>query len=169
VDPKSKGEEGERKDPKEEKQKDEKDKKGEKDEKDEKDKKDDYEGIPGFDREAFELDSDVLQVKDLAFDEGTLKLSVLVRTTNWDVLVEELRALAPAFDQALRAAEADGFDGEYDEFFEAVEEIKFTLYAESKTKLAAVYLNVRWLREYLFGDLTNNEFVERLLSQIEDA
>lgn len=134
-----------------------------------KNEKEEYEGIPGFDREAFELDSDVLQVKKLAFDKGTLELSVLVTTTDWEVLVEELQALAPAFDQAIRAADADGFDTEYDEFFEAVEKFKFTLYAESKRKVAAVFLNVRWLREFLDGDLTNNEFVNRMLDQMEEA
>lgn len=133
-----------------------------------KDEKED-DSIPGFDREAFELDSDVLQVKELAFEKGTLNLSVFVRTSDRDVLVEELQALAPAFDQAIRAAEADGFDTEYDAFFEAVEEFHFTLYAEQKRKVAAVFLNIRWLREFLDGDLTNTEFVDRLLNQMAEA
>lgn len=123
----------------------------------------DNEDIPGFDREAFEFDSDVLHLKELTFQKGTLELSVIVTTTDQDVLTEELQALVPAFRQAIREADADGFDTEYDEFFEAVEEFKFTLYDERNTKRAAIFLDVQWLRECLFGDLTNEEFVNRLL------
>lgn len=116
----------------------------------------DYNGIPGLDREEFELDSDVLHVKDLGFHKGTLELSVIVETTDGDVLAEELRALIPAFNQAIREADAD-------EFFEAVEEFKFALYDECDDLRAALYLDVEWLRECLFGDMTTQEFVNRIL------
>ncbi|ADJ16720.1 hypothetical protein C497_02182 [Halalkalicoccus jeotgali B3] len=119
-------------------------------------KDDEYDGIPGFDREEFELDSDVLSVKNLEFYKGTLKLSVVVETTDEDVLAEELRALVPAFNQAIREADAD-------DFFEAVEEFKFALYDECDVRRAALYLDVEWLRECLFGDLTTEEFVNRIL------
>ncbi|MFC6907261.1 hypothetical protein [Halalkalicoccus tibetensis] len=115
-----------------------------------------YEGIPGFDREEFDLDSDVIQVKYLAFQKGTLELGVSVETTDQDVLEEELRALVPAFNQAIREADAD-------EFFDAVEEFKFALYDECDNLRATLYLDVEWLRECLFGDLTTEEFVNRIL------
>ncbi|WP_245634279.1 hypothetical protein, partial [Halalkalicoccus paucihalophilus] len=99
----------------------------------------DYEGIPGFDREEFELDSDVVHVKELTFHKGTLELSVIVETTDREVLAEELRALVPAFNQAIHEADAE-------EFFEAVEEFKFALYDECDVRRAALYLDVEWLR-----------------------
>ncbi|ELY38683.1 hypothetical protein [Halalkalicoccus jeotgali] len=122
----------------------------------EKEEDDEYDGIPGFDREEFELNSDVLSVKDLRFHEGTLKLSLIVETTDEDILAEELRALVPAFNRAIREANVD-------EFFEAVEEFKFALYDECDVRRAALYLDVEWLRECLFGDLTTEEFVNRIL------
>jgi hypothetical protein len=117
----------------------------------------DQEYIPGFDRAEFEFDSDVLHVKELSFHKGILEISVIVTTTDRDVLAEELQALIPAFRQAIRGANAD-------EFFEAVEEFKFTLYDEGKSKRAAIFLDVQWLRDCLFGDLTNEEFVDRILN-----
>ncbi|KYH24315.1 hypothetical protein HAPAU_32980 [Halalkalicoccus paucihalophilus] len=129
-------------------------KRGSKKHKDE--EEEDYDSIPGFDREEFELDSDVLHVKDLGFHKGTLELSVIVETTDGDVLAEELQALIPAFNQAIREADAE-------EFFEAVEEFKFALYDECDVLRAALYLDIQWLRECLFGDLTTEEFVNRIL------
>lgn len=127
--------------------------------KEKKQKEDDHQRIPGFDQRDFELDSDVLHVKDIVFHKGTLELSVMVTTTDQDILAEELQALVPGFRQAIREADVE-------EFFEAVEEFKFTLYDESKVKRAAVYLDIQWLRDCLFGDLANEEFVSRILSLI---
>lgn len=131
-------------------------KRGSKKQKEEEKKEEDYDGIPGFDREEFELNSDVLHVKELVFHKGTLELSVIVETTDGDVLAEELQALIPAFNQAIREADADAF-------FEAVEEFKFALYDECDDLRAALYLDVEWLRECLFGDMTSEEFVNRIL------
>lgn len=57
-----------------------------------------YQDIPGFDREAFEIDSEVIQVKKLSYRDHKLDIRVMITTTDRDVLAEELRALAPGLN-----------------------------------------------------------------------
>jgi hypothetical protein len=84
----------------------------------------------------------------------------MLTTSDRDELIEGLQALASGFTPAVEDVEA---------FFAEVNEITFTLYDEHKDRIFALFVNVRWLREFLDGDLTNDEFVERLSDQLEDT
>lgn len=119
-----------------------------------------YQPIPGFDREAFEIDSEVIRVKKLSYRDHKLDIRVMITTTNRDVLAEELRALAPGFERAMR-------NGDIEEFFAEVEQIQFTLYDEAKNIVFAIYVDLRWVREFLDGEMTNDEFADRCLEQID--
>lgn len=125
---------------------------------------DESEDIPGFDRDAFEIDSDVIRVKKLAYRDHKLDIRVMVTTTDRDVLAEELRALAPGFERALRTTDVDA-----EKFFAEVEQIKFTLYDEHKNTVFAIFLDIQWLREFLDDDMTDEEFADRCLKQMEQA
>lgn len=120
------------------------------------------EDVPGFDREKFEIDSDVIQLKKLAYHNHRLDIRVMVTTTDRNVLADELRALAPGFERALRDADAE-------EFFSEVKQIKFTLYDEHKNTVIAVFIDIRWLQEFLDEDMTEEEFATRLLDRMEEA
>ena len=126
------------------------------------DEKEKQQDIPGFDRDAFEIDSDVIRVKKLTYRDHKLDIRVMVTTTNRDVLAEELRALAPGFERALR-------EGNVEEFFAEVEQIKFIVYDEHKNTVFAIFLDLQWLREFLDDDMTDEEFADRCLNQMEQA
>jgi ATP-dependent helicase YprA (DUF1998 family) len=134
------------------------------DEKDEDEKEEDEtkekDAIPGFERDAFEIDSDILRVKEITYRDHELNIRVMLTTSDRDELIEGLQALASGFTPAVHDVEA---------FFAEVNEITFTLYDEHKDRIFALFVNVRWLREFLDGDLTNDEFVERLSDQLEDT
>lgn len=121
---------------------------------------DELEEIPGFDREEFEIDSDVIRVKKLAYQDHKLDVQVMVTTTDQDVLAEELQALAPGFERAIR-----DFDAE--EFFSEVHEIKITLYDRNKEVRFAIFVDIQWLRECFEGEMTNQEFADQIISQVE--
>ncbi|MFC7225540.1 hypothetical protein ACFQKF_20975 [Halalkalicoccus sp. GCM10025322] len=125
---------------------------------------DESEDIPGFDRDAFEIDSDVIRVKKLAYRDHKLDIRVMVTTTDRDVLAEELRALAPGFERALHNTDVDA-----EKFFAEVEQIKFTLYDEHKNTVFAFFVDIRWLRKFLDDDMTDEEFADRCLKQMEQA
>ncbi|WP_306060426.1 hypothetical protein [Natronococcus wangiae] len=139
-------------------------KKGEKTEKNEKkdnkqdnkknDKNNEKKEIPGFDRDAFQIDSDVIKVKEVTYRKQKLNVRVMLLTDDRDELAEELRALAPGLARGIRDAE---------EFLAELKEIKFTLLDEHKNRVFAFFLDVAWLREFLDGDITNDEFVNRIL------
>lgn len=118
------------------------------------------EDIPGFDREEFEIDSDVIRVKKLAYRDHKLDVQIMLTTTDQDVLAEELRALAPGFKRAIR-----DFDAE--EFFSEVNEIKITLYDRNKEIRFAIFVDIQWLRECFDGEMTNEEFADRIMGQVE--
>ena len=120
--------------------------------------------IPGFDRDEFEIDSEVIQVKKLAYRNHKLDIRVMVTTTDRDVLAEELRALAPGFRRAIRDANVDA-----EEFFAEVQQIKFTLYDEHKNTVFAIFLDLQWLRKLLNEEMTDEEFANRCLNQMEQA
>lgn len=121
---------------------------------------DEREDIPGFDREEFEIDSDIIRLKKLAYQDHKLDVQVMVTTTDQDVLAEELRALAPGFKRAIR-----DFDAE--EFFSEVNEIKITLYDRNKEVRFAIFVDIQWLRECFEGEMTDEEFADRIMSQVE--
>lgn len=129
-------------------------------ENEEEDHDDEREDIPGFDREEFEIDSDVIRLKKLAYQDHKLDVQVMVTTTDQDVLAEELRALAPGFKRAIR-----DFDAE--EFFSEVNQIKITLYDRNKEVRFAIFVDIQWLRECFEGEMTNEEFADRIMSQLE--
>ncbi|MFC7008595.1 hypothetical protein [Halalkalicoccus salilacus] len=129
-------------------------------ENEEEDHDDEREDIPGFDREEFEIDSDVIRLKKLAYQDHKLDVQVMVTTTDQDVLAEELRALAPGFKRAIR-----DFDAE--EFFSEVNQIKITLYDRNKEVRFAIFVDIQWLRECYEGEMTNEEFADRIMSQVE--
>lgn len=139
-------------------------KKDNKEEKDDKEnnqkKKGEKADIPGFDRDAFDIDSDVIHVKKVTCRKGKFDLRVMVTTTDRDVLVEEFRALAPSLTRAIRNA---------DEFLTEVKEIKITVIDKHKNRVLAVFLDVQWLRKLLNGDITNDEFVKRILDLMESV
>ncbi|KYH25029.1 hypothetical protein HAPAU_28500 [Halalkalicoccus paucihalophilus] len=134
----------------------------EKEEDKEDDEKEDKNDIPGFDRDNFEIDSDVIELKKLKYKDHRLDVRVMLLTTDREELSEELEALAPGFEQAIRNADVE-------EFFEEVEEIKFTLYDENKKTRVAVFLDIEWLQQFMDDDMTNEEFVNRVLNQMEEA
>lgn len=134
----------------------------EKEEDKEDDKKEDKNDIPGFDRENFEIDSDVIDLKKLKYKDHRLDVRVMLLTTDREELSQELEALAPGFEQAIRNADVE-------EFFREVKEIKFTLYDENKETRVAVFLDVEWLQQFMDDDMTNEEFVNRVLNQMEEA
>lgn len=116
--------------------------------------------IPGFDREEFEIDSDVIRVKKLSYQDHKLDVHVMVTTTDQDVLAEELRALAPGFKRAIR-----DFDAE--EFFSEVNEVRIILYDRNKEVRFAIFVDIQWLRECFDGEMTNEELADRIMSQVE--
>lgn len=138
---------------------------GDDDEKKEHDnKKEEQQDIPGFDRDAFDIDSDVIRVKDITYRNHQLNIRVMVTTTDQDVLGEELRAFGPGFERAMRDTDVDA-----EEFFAEVKEIRFSVYDEHKNAVFAIFLDIRWLREFLDDEMTNDEFVDRILDQMEQA
>lgn len=143
---------------------DEKDAKDEAEDKDDaQDEKDDEKGkkdIPGFDRDDFQIDSDVIQIKDVTYQKQKLDTRVMVTTSDLDELVEEFRALAPGLTGAIRDTE---------EFFANLEEIKFTLLDTDKNRVFAFFLDLQWLREFLDGDITSDELVDRILEAREQV
>lgn len=58
-------------------------------------------------------------------------------------------------------------NGDVEEFFAEVEQIQFTLYDEAKNIVFAIYVDLRWVREFLDGEMTNDEFADRCLEQID--
>ncbi|WP_162993912.1 hypothetical protein [Halalkalicoccus subterraneus] len=120
----------------------------------------DKEGIPGFDRENFEIDSDVIHVKEVSYHDHRLKIKVMLTTTDQNELAEELQALAPAFENAIRNADAG-------EFFSNVEEIEFRLYDEDKKSRIAFLLDVRWLQQFMDDDMTSEEFTNEVLDEMD--
>lgn len=138
--------------------------KEEKTEHEEESKTDQQGEIPGFDRHEFEIDSDVIELKKLAYRNQKLDIRVMVRTTDADVLADELRALAPAFKRAIRDADVDA-----EEFFAQVQQIKFTVYNRHKTRVFAVFLDLRWLRKLFNEEMTDEEFANRICAYMDDA
>lgn len=139
--------------------------KQEKQDPDNKDKKNEDENneqteIPGFNPDDLTIDSDIINLKKITYHEGTLNVHVMVTTTDREKLARALRALPPGFADAIEDANAE-------EFFAAVENLKLVLYDPEKTKILAVLVNVEWLRECLYGDMTDEELAERILDLIE--
>lgn len=130
--------------------------------KDNGDKPDEQTDIPGFNRDDFNIDSDVIKLKYVEYHDHVLSIHVMLRTTDREILVEELRTLAPGFANAVEDANSD-------EFFDAVKKVKLVLYDPEKTKLLAVFVNVEWLRECLYGDMSNEELAERIVDRVEQA
>lgn len=122
--------------------------------------KDNKKDIPGFDRDAFHIDNDVIRVKNVKYRQHKLNVSVMLTTSDRDELTEEVRTLVPRFTRAIQSA---------DEFLAATEGIKFTLFDARKNRVFAFFLDVQWLREFLDGDITNDELVDRILDLIEQA
>lgn len=154
------GDNGEKGNSEEDSKNDEKEDEESKKENEEEEHDDEREDIPGFDREEFEIDSDVIRLKKLAYQDHKLDVQVMVTTTDQDVLAEELRALAPGFKRAIR-----DFDAE--EFFSEVNEIKITLYDRNKEVRFAIFVDIQWLRECFEGEMTDEEFADRIMSQVE--
>lgn len=154
------GDNGEKGNNEEDSKNDEKEDEESKKENEEEEHDDEREDIPGFDREEFEIDSDVIRLKKLAYQDHKLDVQVMVTTTDQDVLAEELRALAPGFKRAIR-----DFDAE--EFFSEVNEIKITLYDRNKEVRFAIFVDIQWLRECFEGEMTDEEFADRIMSQVE--
>jgi cobalamin biosynthesis protein CobT len=135
------------------------DEKGEKKEK--KEKKDDKkkkETVPGFERDDFQIDSDIIKVKEVSYYDRKLDIRVMLTTNDADKVIDELEALAPGLEHAVEDAEA---------FLTAVDEIKFTLLDEHKNRVFAFFLDVAWLRKFLHGEMTNDELVDRLRDSME--
>lgn len=128
------------------------------------DEKEEQQDIPGFDRDEFDIDSDVIRVKKLAYQDHRLDIRVMVTTTDREVLAEELRALAPGFERAIRDADVDA-----EEFFAEVQQIKFTLYDEHKNTVFAIFVDIQWLQAFLDDEMTDEEFADRCLNQLEQA
>lgn len=154
------GDNGKNGDNEEDSKNDEKEDEESKKENDEEEHDDKREDIPGFDREEFEIDSDIIRLKKLAYHDHKLDVQVMVTTTDQDVLAEELRALAPGFKRAIR-----DFDAE--EFFSEVNEVKITLYDRNKEVRFAIFVDIQWLRECFEGEMTDEEFADRIMSQVE--
>ncbi|MFC6905832.1 hypothetical protein [Halalkalicoccus tibetensis] len=134
----------------------------EEDESESDDKEKEQDEIPGFDRENFEIDSETIHVKRITCENRKLTIDVKVTTNDRDELVEELRALGPAFEDAIRDADAD-------EFFTEVEELHFTLYDEDKNVRFAFFIDVRWLQQFIDDDISNDELVDEMLDEIGDT
>lgn len=132
----------------------------EEDEEDEEDKEE-QEEIPGFDRDNFEIDSDVIKLKELTYRKRKLDIRLMVTTSDRDELREELEALGPAFENAIRDADAD-------EFFAEVDQLQFTLLDENKDTRVSVFVDIEWLRQFVDDDITSDEFVNELLEQMEE-
>lgn len=127
-------------------------KNGKKDDKKD-EKKDGKADVPGFDRDDFRIDSDVLSVEEITYDKGTLDVRVMILTDDRDELVDELRALAPGLARSIRDAEA---------FLAAVDEIEFSLVDEHKNRVFSFSLDAAWLRAFLEGDITDDELLDRV-------
>ncbi|MFC6905833.1 hypothetical protein [Halalkalicoccus tibetensis] len=131
------------------------------DEEDEEDEDEEQEEIPGFDRENFEIDSDVIEVKELTYRKQKLEVRLMLSTTDRDELVEELEALGPAFEDAIRDADAD-------EFFAEVEELQFTLLDEDKNTRISIFVDIGWLRQFVDDDITSDEFIDEMLDEMAE-
>lgn len=134
----------------------------EEDEDEDDDDEEEQENIPGFDRDNFELDSDVIEIKELTYQDNRLTVRVMLLTSDRDELAEELEELAPAFERAIRDADAD-------EFFAEVHELEFSLYDEDKNTRFAVFMDIRWLQQFVDDDVTSDEFVDELLDQMGEV
>lgn len=108
--------------------------------------------IPGFDRDEFELESEVVEIKELTYRKQKLEVRVMIKTDDRDKLIEELRELAPALRRAI---------GDANEFLTAVEEITFSLYDEHKNRVVGFFVDVAWLRAFLRGTMSEDELIER--------
>lgn len=131
------------------------------DEEDEEKEDEEQEEIPGFDRENFEIDSDVIEVKELTYRKQKLEVRLMLTTTDRDELVEELEALGPAFEDAIRDADAD-------EFFAEVEELQFTLLDEDKNTRISIFVDIGWLRQFVDDDITSDEFIDEMLDEMAE-
>ncbi|NKE37478.1 hypothetical protein GWG54_17020 [Natronococcus sp. JC468] len=147
------------------KEKTEKEEKNGEDEKEGGDEQEDEKGdekeadeIPGFDRAKCELNSDLIQIKELAYHDQKLEVCVVVTTTDRAALREELLELAPALERGVTDAEA---------FLAELEEVKLTVQNEARETILSAYLDVQWLREFLNDDMTNEELASRVRSQLE--
>lgn len=141
---------------------DEEDDSTEEDELESHDQEKEQDEIPGFDHENFEIDSDVTHVKRITCKNRKLTIEVKVTTNDRDELVEELRALGPALEDAIRNADTE-------EFFAEVEELHFTLYDEDKNVRFAFFIDVRWLQQFIDDDITNDELVDKMLDEIGET
>ncbi|MDQ2052796.1 hypothetical protein RBH26_20355 [Natronolimnohabitans sp. A-GB9] len=121
-------------------------------------KKDGKADVPGFDRDDFRIDSDVLSVTEITYDKRTLDVRVMILTDDRDELIDELRALAPGLARSIRDAEA---------FLAAVDEIEFTLVDEDTNRMFSFYLDAAWLRAFLEGDITDDELIDRVRDSME--
>lgn len=108
--------------------------------------------IPGFDREAFKFESEIIEIKELTYRKRKLEVRVMIKTDDQDELIEELRELAPALRRAITDAT---------EFLTAIEEVTFSLYDEHKNRVVGFFVDVAWLREFLRGTMSEDELIER--------
>lgn len=116
--------------------------------------------IPGFVPDECEIDSDVLYIKEFERDGGKLTVCLVVKTTDTAKLRAELSKLAPALERGISDAEA---------FFGEIDEIEFTLENKAGETLVSLYLNAARLREFLDGELTNEELISMARDELEQA
>ncbi|EMA33192.1 hypothetical protein [Halobiforma nitratireducens] len=122
------------------------------DDDDDDDDDDDHDEVPGFDDD-LEADSDVMSIMDIDRDDDRLYVVTQTDTTDPDVLSKELETVG--YDIAAAVSDTDHFKAE-------ISEIEWVLEHDDNHVLA-VFIDVQWVVDFIEDELTDDEFVKKVL------
>jgi|GEM_PF-591368 len=122
---------------------------------DDKDKSDD--NIPGVDEDKLTIDSGKISIADIIRSGDEVTVVATTTTTDSEGLQDELESLGSDVSDAVTDPEA---------FTDAINTVNWVLKHGGST-IMTFYVEVKWVREYINGELSEGAFTDRILETVE--
>ncbi|AEH36630.1 hypothetical protein [Halopiger xanaduensis] len=116
-----------------------------------------HDDVPGVENDQIEVADDTVTITSIEKDGD--KLDIVARTDTTDI--EELKKVFATF-----AADLDGAIEDVERFIDEISSIEWILEHEG-SRVLAVYIDVEWVVSYIEGELSDEEFADKVVSTKE--
>lgn len=117
----------------------------------------DHDNVPGVDNDGIEVSDDLVTITSI--EKNGDKLDIVARTDTTDIA--ELKKVFKTF-----ASDLEGAIEDVERFVQEVATIEWILEHEG-SRVLAVYVDVEWVVAYLEGELSDEEFADKVVSTKE--
>ena len=118
---------------------------------------DKYDDVPGLEPGDVSVDSDYVSIDAVKRDGETVKIEATTETTDREKLRQELTYVGGDLEKA-------AYD--FEEFSDRIGVIEWSLY-DGDRKVLSFYVDVEWIREYVEGELSEDELADEVTGTIE--